>query len=586
MEIPMVMHEDLYRKPFESKGLLSYLWRHRKPLRAYMFWRILSMLATVPFPIITQRIVDESIPNQDYMSMYAYTGYGVGLLFIHMASMRLALTRLSKTIQLMMHAMRGRIFQKLQFMHFGFLDRTQTGRLLSKYAFDTQHIEQAINPMLFNVIPETFRALALTAVLTWLDPWLALFVLLTIPAFAFVRVTYFRKVRRSNRAVRLARESLTGQASEFISAIKLVRGFGQEPEVRDNMDAVSDTYSATRETQMLVNQSMNVLVFVMFTGINLLAVAFGGFLAMKGVLTIGAIIALVSALPVILNPINLYTQFSIQYLLGSESYQSIKELMDSGYVEKWRGVEKPKPLKGRIDFNMVSFRYPDKEAYVLKDIDLRIEPGEHVAFVGPSGSGKSTTVNLLLGLYPPTEGEIRIDGVPQSELSMRYLRRKSAIVMQDNVLLSGTLLDNIRFARPDATEAEVMEAARLSNALEFIEKLPEGMETRVGERGVSLSGGQRQRVAIARALLRDPRILILDEATSALDYESETLVQDALDYLAKNRTTLTIAHRLSTVRRADRIVVLQDGCIMESGSYSALAKREGGAFRQLLAAQS
>ncbi|HKJ90785.1 MAG TPA: ABC transporter ATP-binding protein [Oceanipulchritudo sp.] len=580
------MHEDLYRRPFESKGLLSYLWRHRNPLKGYMFWRILSMLATVPFPIITQRIVDDSIPNLDYVGMYLYTGYGVGLLLIHIASMRLALTRLSKTIQLMMHAMRGRIFQKLQFMHFGFLDRTQTGRLLSKYAFDTQHIEQAVTPMLFNVIPETIRALALTAVLTWLDPWLALFVLLTVPAFAFVRITYFRKVRQSNREVRLARESLTGQASEFISAIKLVRGFGQEPEVRENMDAVSDSYSATRETQMLVNQSMNVLVFVMFTGINLLAVAFGGFLAMKGVLTIGAIIALVSALPVILNPINLYTQFSIQYFLGSESYQSIKELMDSGYVEKWRGEGKPKPLQGRIDFDKVCFRYPDKEAYVLQDIDLRIEPGEHVAFVGPSGSGKSTTVNLLLGLYAPSEGEIRIDGVPQRDLSMRYLRRKSAIVMQDNVLLSGNLLDNIRFARPDATEAEVMEAARLSNALEFIEKLPEGMQTRVGERGVSLSGGQRQRVAIARALLRDPRILILDEATSALDYESETLVQDALDYLARNRTTLTIAHRLSTVRRADRIVVLQDGRIVESGSYRSLAEREGGAFRQMLAAQS
>jgi ABC-type multidrug transport system fused ATPase/permease subunit len=580
------MDEELYQKPFASPNLLAYLWRHRGPLKGYLFWRNLSMLATVPFPIITQRIVDESIPDRDITGMWIYTAYGLGLLLVHVGTMRLALTRLSRTIQLMMRAMRGRIFQKLQFMHFGFLDKTQTGRLLSKYAFDTQHIEQAVNPILFNVIPETIRALALTLVLTWLDPWLALFVLLTVPAFALVRITYFKKVRRSNREVRLARESLTGQASEFISAIKLVRGFGQEPEVRINMDEVSDNYSSTRETQMLVNQSMNVLVFVMFTGINLLAVAFGGFLAIKGVLTIGAIIALVSALPVILNPINLYTQFSIQYMLGSESYRSIKELMDSGYVEKWRGRRKPKPLQGSIAFEGVSFRYPEKEEYVLRDIDLRIEPGEHVAFVGPSGSGKSTTVNLLLGLYAPSEGRIRIDDTPQEELSMRYLRRRSAIVMQDNVLLSGTLLDNIRFARPDASEEEVMEAARLSNALEFIEKLPEGMQTRVGERGVSLSGGQRQRVAIARALLRDPRILILDEATSALDYESETLVQDALDYLARDRTTLTIAHRLSTVRRADRIVVLHSGRIVETGGYGELAARADGAFRQLLDSQA
>ena len=579
------MKAELFQKPFEPPDLLRYMMRHFGVLGSYLFWRILSVLVTVPFPVITQRIVDRSIPNKDYSGMYLYTCYGMILLLIHFGSMRFALKKLSSNLQVMMRAMRARVFQKLQFMHFGFLDKTQTGRLLSKYAFDTQHIEGAMTPILFNVIPETVRAIALTLVLTWVDPWLTAFVLLTVPIFAIVRVSYFKRIRRSNREVRLARERLTGQASEFISAIKLVRGFGQEPEVRGDMDSVSDDYSATRQHQMMVNQSMHVMVFMMFTGLNLLAVAFGGFLAIQGVLTIGSIIALVSALPVILNPINLYTQVSIQYLLGSESYQSIKEVMDSGYVEKWRGKEKPQPLKGRIEFRHVSFHYPEKEELVLTNLNLTIEPGEHVAFVGPSGSGKSTTVNLLLGLYAPAEGEIRIDGIPQERLGMRYLRRHSAIVMQDNILLSGTLLDNIRFGRPEASSREVIEAARQANAMEFIEQLPEGLETKVGERGVSLSGGQRQRIAIARALLRDPKILILDEATSALDYESETLVQEALNRLAKNRTTLTIAHRLSTVRRADRIVVLSHGKMVETGPYEALARREDGVFRKLLEAQ-
>ncbi|NBD38760.1 MAG: ATP-binding cassette domain-containing protein [Verrucomicrobia bacterium] len=579
------MKPELFHKPFDPPNLLRYMLRHTRVLAAYLSWRILSILVTVPFPVITQRIVDRSIPNRDYAGMCLYTCYGLLLLLIHYGAMRIALKELSSNLQVMMRAMRARIFQKLQFMHFGFLDKTQTGRLLSKYAFDTQHIEGAMIPILFNVIPETVRALALTLVLTWVDPWLTAFVLLTVPVFAIVRISYFKRIRRSNRAVRLARERLTGQASEFISAIKLVRGFGQEPEVRGNMENVSDDYSASRQQQMMVNQSMNVMVFMMFTGLNLLAVAFGGFLAIQGVLTIGAIIALVSALPVILNPINLYTQVSIQYLLGSESYQSIKEVMDSGYVEKWQGKEKPSPLRGKIEFEHVRFHYPEKEELVLHDLDLTIEPGEHVAFVGPSGSGKSTTVNLLLGLYAPSEGVIRIDGVPQERLGMRYLRRNSAIVMQDNILLSGTLFDNIRFGRPEATNNEVVEAARLANAMEFIEQLPEGLDTKVGERGVSLSGGQRQRIAIARALLRDPKILILDEATSALDYESETLVQEALNRLAKNRTTLTIAHRLSTVRRADRIVVLSHGRMVESGPYQELARREGGAFHSLLTAQ-
>jgi len=340
------MKAELFQKPFEPPDLLRYMMRHFGVLGSYLFWRILSVLVTVPFPVITQRIVDRSIPDKDYAGMYLYTCYGMILLLIHFGSMRFALKKLSSNLQVMMRAMRARVFQKLQFMHFGFLDKTQTGRLLSKYAFDTQHIEGAMTPILFNVIPETVRAIALTLVLTWVDPWLTAFVLLTVPIFAIVRVSYFKRIRRSNREVRLARERLTGQASEFISAIKLVRGFGQEPEVRGDMDSVSDDYSATRQHQMMVNQSMHVMVFMMFTGLNLLAVAFGGFLAIQGVLTIGSIIALVSALPVILNPINLYTQVSIQYLLGSESYQSIKEVMDSGYVEKWRGEGKAATAQG------------------------------------------------------------------------------------------------------------------------------------------------------------------------------------------------------------------------------------------------
>jgi len=580
------MDEELFTKPFASKSLIAYLWRHRRPLRPYFIWRILSVLVTIPFPVITQRIVDRSIPALDYTSLWVYTVYAAILLVIHAVTMRMAVISVSKTVQVMMRNMRARIFQKLQFMHFGFLDKTQTGRLLSKYAFDTQNMEGALLPVLNNIIPETVRAIALTLVLSWLNPWLMVFVLLSVPAFAIVRVTYFSKVRESNFKVRAARERLTGQANEFISAIKLVRGFGQEPEIRGNMDLISDDYSATRENQIILNQSMAMLVFVMYTGINILAVAFGGFMVMQGILSIGAIIALIGALPIILNPINLYTQFSIQYMLGSESYRSVKEVMDSGYVEKWQGRLKPSPLKGGISFDRVSFHYPEKEELVLHEISLEVHPGEHVAFVGPSGSGKSTTINLLLGLHAPTSGEIRIDGIPQNQLDMRYLRRKSAIVMQDNLLLSGSLLDNLRFARPEASEKEVIEAAHLANAMEFIEKLPDGLQTKMGERGVSLSGGQRQRVAIARALLRDPQLLVLDEATSALDYESETLVQEALDNLANNRTTITIAHRLSTVRHADRIIVLRDGSIVEIGTYDDLAARTGGAFRQLLDAQS
>ncbi|MEN9405034.1 MAG: hypothetical protein RL091_3737, partial [Verrucomicrobiota bacterium] len=226
---------------------------------------------------------------------------------------------------------------------------------------------------------------------------------------------------------------------------------------------------------------------------------------------------------------------------------------------------------------------PDRT--VLHGINLALRPGEHVAFVGPSGSGKSTLANLLLGLYAPGAGRILIDGVPQTEWDMRWVRRQFAVVLQDSLLLSGTISENLRFARADATDAEIRAAAQQANAEEFIQRLPAGYDTRVGERGATLSGGQRQRLAIARAILRNPPVLILDEATSALDYESERLIQEALDRLATGRTVITIAHRLSTIRNADRIIVLAAGRIIEEGDFRQLTS-QGGAFARLVSAQN
>ena len=572
--------------PLKAPTLSGFLLAQQKPLVGFHFWRTVSILATVPFPIITQYIVDHSIPKKDLLEMLLFCGYGAILIAIHYGTMILALRILSEKVQVIMVALRSRIFRKLQFMHFGFLDRTQTGRLLSKYAFDTQNIEGATIPILLNIIPEVIRSLALIGALVWINPWNALFVAATVPIFALIRFRFTARIEKTNREVRLARERLTGKASEYISALKLVRGYGQEPQVQGELDGVSDAYSHSRIGQMQVNQGMNVAVFSMHSAINILAVCFGAYLVIKGNMSLGSLIALVGALPTILGPINIFAQFSIQYLLAAESYNSIKELIDSDYVEQWKGERTPLRIEGKIDFQNVSFKYQENGDTTLKNIDLEIARGESVAFVGPSGSGKSTLVNLLLGLYAPSEGEILIDGTPQAEIDMRHLRRQCAIVMQDSILLSGTILDNIRFGRPEATEAEAVDAAKKANAWEFIAQLPDGLETRVGERGASLSGGQRQRIAIARAILRDPAILVLDEATSALDNESERLVQKALDALAKGRTTITIAHRLSTIRGVDRIVVVESGNVVETGTYNKLSTTPGSKFQTLLEAQS
>jgi len=574
-----------FDNPFAARDLKALMWASRNVFQPYLTWRLLSIFVVVPFPVITQQVIDKGLEAKDLALCLQLASISFLLLGLHVFAMRKCVTLLAIKSQELITAMRGRIFSKLQFMHFGFLDSTQTGRLLSKYAFDTQNIEMVIVPMVAGVIPELCRSLLLIVALGWMNPWLLVFVVLAIPPMLVVRIIFMRRLQKSNELVRKARERLTGHASEFISAIRLVRGFGQEQPVEQNMGSISGDYGDTRKEQMELNQTFGFTMFSIFNAIEIAAVALGSILVVGDQLTVGALVALVGSLPVILGPVRLLTDFSMQYLQGQESYRSIKELVDSGYVERWNGRRLPKPMRARIELRDVTFRYDSAETNAVEGMNLEIEAGRHVAFVGSSGSGKSTLVNLVLGLYPPTGGVITVDGVPQHELDIRSFRRRCAIVMQDNLLISGTIEENLRFAKPDATKEEVIEAAKLANAWDFIAYLPEGLQTKVGERGVSLSGGQRQRIAIARAILRDPVLLILDEATSALDNESESIVQEALERVAKNRTTITIAHRLSTVRKADKIVVLHEGRILEQGGYHELAERPGSAFGQLLAAQ-
>jgi len=569
----------------QQRSLKGFIWSQRRYLGKYAFWRIISVLAVTPFIYISKQIVDVAIPSRNISDVWYYTGVSLGLLLLHFLVMKEGVNSLSPQTQHIFRKLRAQIFHKLNFMHFGFLDSIQTGRLLSKYAFDTNNIEATLVQVVTNILPELLRSLLLIAVLTWMNPWLLVIVMVSLPIFGVVRYYYYRPLQDNNQAVRLAREKMTGQANEFISAIKLVRGYGQEPEAKRQMSELSDEYSDMRVLQMQLNQSLGYILFSVVTALSLFAVAVCGWLVINNRMTMGDLVALVGALPICLNPVNTITQFSLQYLLGAESYRSIKELMDSSYVEAWNGSKTLATMQGAIEFRGVSFAYDmDKEAHAIRDFSTTIQAGEHVAFVGPSGSGKSTLVNLMLGFYAPTQGEILIDGVTQADLSIRDFRQNCAIVMQDNLLLSGTLMDNIRFGKPAATQEEVRAAADSANALEFIDALPDGFDTVVGERGVSLSGGQRQRIAIARALLRDPKILILDEATSALDYESEKSVQEAIDYLAKGRTTITIAHRFSTIRAADRIIVMNQGRIVDQGSWAKLSA-QAGAFKDLLDAQ-
>ncbi len=569
-----------------ARTLAGYLWGSRDRLWRGFGLSLLRSLAVAPCAWLFQRMIDVAVPARDTFAILQLSGWFLLLLALHYVFSVWGAHVTAQAMAQMMVEMRSRIFFKLQFLSFGYLDQQKTGRLLAKYAFDTQKVEALLYNILNQFLPNVLYGMSIFIILTILNWRLALVLGLIIPAYALAKYYFFARIQYSNHAARLAQEQLTGTASEYISALRLVRSFGEEKQAEADLDRSSLDFARQRIHQSYLNAIFGTFWYVSTQVIALVVMAAGAWLAIRGNISYGTLFAFVAGLPIVLGPIQAFVSLSEQFFIGRESFQSIKELIDSAYVEQWQGSRRADRLSGDIVFDAVNFAYPTApEQLVLHQINLSIKPGEHVALVGPSGSGKSTLANLLLGLYAASRGQIFIDGVPQSEWDMRWVRRQLAVVLQDSLLLSGTISDNLRFARADATDDELRQAAQQANAEEFILRLPNGYATAVGERGVTLSGGQRQRLAIARAILRNPPVLILDEATSALDYQSERLIQEALDRLAAGRTVITIAHRLSTIRNASRIIVLEAGRIIEEGDFRTLVAR-GGPFARMVATQN
>lgn len=576
----------LYTKIKANASLLNFLYSQSRRFRTGLILALLRSVMIAPLPWLFSVIIDQHVPSGNVKGI-VFTGVlFIGLLLLHTTFSVSGARVIGGAITRLAEELRSLIFNRMQFLSFGYLDQNATGRLLSKYAFDTQRVQDITITILNQIIPSLFYSLGVGVIMIVLNWQLAIFTLLFVPVLYFARYYFHRRLEDRNREARLAQESLTGSANEMISALRLVRSLGEESRAENRLGTENQRLARARELVISMSSVFGTFLFVSNQAISLLVVACGALMVLNDMMTLGALFAFMAALPILMQPFSIIAQFIEQYVIGQESYYSVRELVISPYVDTWHGTTSLDSMRGEIEFSRVDFAYPTKpDVNVLEDFNLHIKAGENVALVGASGSGKSTLANLILGLYPATSGVIRIDGVSQSELEMRAFRRRCAIVMQDNLLLSGTILENIRFAREDATDEEVYAAVRAANADNFIRALPKGYETKIGERGVSLSGGQRQRLSIARAILRNPQILILDEATSALDNESESLIQEALEKLAKGRTVITIAHRLSTIRNADRIVVMGQGKILEQGTFSELS-RKNGAFARLLDAHT
>jgi len=484
----------------------------------------------------------------------------------------------------LVYDLRNSLFAHLQRLSLRYYDQTRTGETIARMTNDITLIQTGLTTGLRDFLMDILTLLGILVFLFYLHWRLSLITLVTFPLVILAVNIYGRRIRRFTGLMQEKVGDISSQLQETFIGIRVIKAFTMEEGERERFKARNyQTLQAGMKSAQTLATVTPVVELFMVAGM-VLVFWYGAQEVVKGHLTTGELTAFIGYLGMASAPINGLTRAISLFQQSLAAGDRVFQLLDEEVEIK----EPPHPIvlpevRGRVVFENVAFAYRSGEP-VLENINLTVEPGEVVALVGKSGTGKSTLVNLLPRFYDPTAGRVTLDGHDLRSLNIKWLRSQIGLVPQETILFGVTIGENIRYGRPEASQSEVEEAARRANAYDFIMRLPQGFETVVGERGVTLSGGQRQRIAIARAILRNPRLLILDEATSSLDAESEITVQEALSRLMKERTTFVIAHRLTTVMGADRILVIEDGTIAEEGSHEELLSK-GGLYCQLYEAQ-
>lgn len=557
------------------KQLLAFIKPYKMRLALGVVCMIVAALGYLVVPWLIRNVVDGVLQNKD-LGLLTLIVIAILIIFLIRGFATYGQNYMMAYVgQRVVIDIRETLFKHLQRLDQAYFDTRKTGVIMSNITSDVGALQQAIVDNLISFMTEGVTLVGSLVFMFYLDWKLSLLTLIIVPVVLGLTNVFGKRLRSAGHEVQGRTADITAFLQEVISGARVIRSFARESfefkrfekENKNNFDAAMKATKLTAIMGPMVEFSAAIAVVVILW--------YGGYSVVQGYITAGSLIAFLIYAINLANPVKRLTQVygNIQKALAAGD-RVIDILETQPHVKELPTAKTMDHVKGEVHFDNVQFSY-DAENLALKGVTLHVKPGETVAIVGPSGAGKSTIANLLPRFYDVTGGSIRIDGMDIREATFTSLRENIGLVPQDTMLFNASVRDNILYGRLDATDEEVLEAAKAANAIEFIEKLPQGFDTMVGERGNSLSGGQRQRIAIARAILKNPSILILDEATSALDTESEKIVQEALERLMKGRTALVIAHRLSTVQHADHIVVLQQGSVVEEGTHDELLALQG-----------
>ena len=559
------------------KALMPFMAPYRGLVVAAILVLMLTAALSLTLPLAVRRVIDNfSTENVEILDLYFVAAIGVAALLALGTGLRYALvTRLGERV---VADIRKAVFDRVIGLSPSFYETVMTGEILSRITTDTTLIQSVIGSSVSVALRNVLIFLGGMILMLFTSAKLTGLVLLIVPLVVVPILTLGRRLRVLSRENQDWIAASSGQAAETLSAVQTVQSFAQESVARRDFSDVTEKSFEVAKQRITVRSIMTVAVmFLVFAGV--VGVLWIGTRDVRAdQMSSGALVQFVIYAIMVAGAVAALSEIWGELQRAAGATERLVELLNA--TDKVNDPAAPKdcpaPLRGDVRFESVSFAYPSRpDRQALDAVSLAVKPGETVAFVGPSGAGKTTVMQMIQRFYDPQEGAIKLDGVDLREMQREDFRSQIAVVPQDPVIFSGSARDNIRFGRPEASDAEVEAAAKAAAAHEFIEALSEGYDTKLGERGVMLSGGQKQRVAIARAILRDAPVLLLDEATSALDAESERAVQEAVEHLSKNRTTLIVAHRLATVKKADRIVVMQDGAVVAEGTHDALVAENG-----------